>query len=133
MGFEPLRVGPTNRKDGGIDVVFWPRLSGAFPFLGAAQVKHHHDMSIKEGPATVRDFAGVIAGHEFNAGIIVTNTSFSPDAQWFARERAKLLRLRDFTDIRRWMFNNFSDEAEWREIPKSIELSPGIIVKIRET
>jgi len=25
MGFEPRRVGATNRKDGGVDVVFWPR------------------------------------------------------------------------------------------------------------
>lgn len=131
MGFEPRRVGATNRKDGGVDVLFWPRSRGAFPFLGAAQVKHHRDPKTKEGPATVREFAGTIAGHAFNAGLLVTNTSFSPDAAWYARERAKLLRLRDVNDIRRWLLNNFSDEAEWREIPTSIELCPGIIIKIR--
>ncbi|MFZ2444803.1 MAG: restriction endonuclease [Syntrophobacteraceae bacterium] len=103
MGFQPTRVGNTYQKDGGIDVIFWPRINGAFPILGAAQVKHHKDPNVKEPSGTVRDFAGAIAGHSFNAGILVTNTSFSPDAEWFARERAKLVRLRDFSDIRRWL------------------------------
>jgi len=131
MGLEPRRVGSTNQKDGGVDIVFWPRAKGAFPFLGAAQVKHHRDPSIAEGPGTVRDFAGVIAGHPFSAGILVTNTSFSPDAQWFAREHAGLIRLRDYHDVRRWMLNQFDDEAEWREIPSSITLCPGVVVKLR--
>lgn len=132
MGFEPKQVGPTNQKDGGVDIVFWPRERGAFPFLGAAQVKHHRDPNEKEGARTVRDFSGVMAGHPFAAGLIVTNTSFSPDAQWFAREHARLLRLRDFRDIRRWLLGNFGDEEEWREIPNSLELCPGVIVKVRE-
>jgi Restriction endonuclease len=132
MGLEPKRVGPTNKKDGGIDIVFWPRSKAAFPFLGAAQVKHHRNPSTKEGPSTVREFAGAISGHPFNAGIIVTNTSFSPDAQWYARERANLIRLREFQDIRRWMFNKFDDDAEWREMPSSIELCPGVVVKLWE-
>ena len=131
MGFEPRRIGATNRKDGGVDVLFWPRLRGAFPFLGAAQIKHHRDPRTKEGPATVREFAGTLAEFPFNAGLLVTNTSFSPDAEWFAHKHAKLLRLRDFNDIRRWLFNNFDDDAEWREIPASIELCPGIIIRIR--
>ena len=131
MGFEPKRVGKTNRKDGGVDVLFWPRSNNVFPFLGAAQIKHHRDPNTKEGPSTVRDFAGTIAGHPINAGLIVTNTSFTPDAEWFCRERAKLLCLRGFADITRWLLNNFSDEAEWREIPPSIELCPGVVIKIR--
>lgn len=131
MGLEPQRVGPINQKDGGIDIVFWPRHKGVFPFLGAAQVKHHRDPRIIEGPSTVREFAGAIAGHPFSAGMIVTNSSFSPDARWFARERAKLLRLRDFDDIRRWIASNFADDEEWREIPSTIELCPGIVIKVR--
>jgi len=131
MGFEPRRVGATNRKDGGVDVLFWPRLSGAFPVLGAAQVKHHRNPDTKEGPSTVREFAGTIAGHPFDVGLLVTNTSFSPDAEWYAREHARPLRLRDLRDIRRWLLNNFSDEAEWREIPPSLELCPGVIIRIR--
>ncbi len=131
MGLEPRRIGGVNRKDGGVDVLFWPRIGSAFPFLGAAQVKHHRNPHHREGPAAVREFSGTLAGHSFNAGLLVTNTSFSADAEWFAREHAKLMRLRDFHDIRRWLLDNFTDEAEWREIPSSIELCPGVVIKIR--
>jgi hypothetical protein len=131
MGLEAQRVGRTNQKDGGIDVLFWPRERSSFPFLGAAQIKHHRDPSQKEGPSTVRDFQGAISGRPINAGLIITNTQFSPDAKWFAREHAKLIRLRGFSDIRRWLINAFQDNAEWREIPKSINLCPGITVSTR--
>jgi len=131
MGFEPKRTGNINSRDGGIDVIFWPRVPSAFPVLGAAQVKHHRSKYIKEGAGVIRDFAGAIASHPFNAGLIVTNTSFTPDAEWFARERAKLIRLRDIEDIRRWLVNNFSDDQEWREMPTSLELCPGVIIKVR--
>jgi hypothetical protein len=131
MGLEPKRVGGTFKGDGGIDVVFWPRLPTLFPFLGAAQVKHHRQRSRKEGPATVREFAGSLLGRPFSAGIIVTNTSFSPGAEWFARQHGGLIRLRGFEDIRRWLANNFSAEEEWRELPTCIELAPGVVVKIR--
>lgn len=131
MGLEPKLVGATNRRDGGVDIVFWPRTKSAFPFLGAAQVKHHRDWKAKEGPAVVREFAGVLSSQPFHAGLIVTNTSFTPDAKWFAREHASLLKLREFEDIRRWLINRFDDEEEWREIPKRIELCPGVFVDLR--
>ena len=70
MGLEPKAVGAVNKKDGGVDIVFWPQSKSAFPFLGAVQVKHHRSPHITEGPATVRDFAGVIAGSPFNAGLL---------------------------------------------------------------
>jgi hypothetical protein len=131
MGLEPKRVGGTFQADGGIDVVFWPRDRSSFPFLGAAQVKHHRSPKTKEGPDTVREFVGSISGRPFSAGIIVTNTSFSPDAEWFARQHGGLIRLRGFDDICRWVENNFSAEAEWRELPSSIEVAPDVFVKIR--
>jgi restriction endonuclease Mrr len=131
MGFEPRQVGHTNRSDGGIDVVFWPRSPAALPFLGAVQVKHHRNSRTREGSPTVRDFAGAISGHPFSAGILVTNTGFTPDAEWFARERTNLIRLRGFTDIRRWLQNNFTDPQEWREIPPELALAPGVTIKIR--
>lgn len=130
MGMEPKRVRHLTGKDGGVDIVFWPRARPSFPFLGAAQVKHHGHPSRREGPGSVRDFAGAIAGHPFNAGLLVTNTSFTPDAQWFARERAKLVRLREFTDLKRWLVSSFGDDAEWREIPPRIELCPGVFVDL---
>jgi hypothetical protein len=130
MGLEPKRVGRYNQRDGGIDVLFWPRVWRNSPFLGAAQVKHHIS-SRNVGPSTVREFAAVIANHSINAGLIVTNTSFTPDARWFAQERAKLLRLRGFEDIKRWIADDFASEREWREIPTSIELAPGLIVSLK--
>jgi hypothetical protein len=132
MGFEPKQVGSTHRKDGGIDVVFWPRAVGAFPLLGAAQLKHHQNPAKKEGPKSVRDFAGALAGQPFNAAFLVTNTTFTPDPEWFARERAKLIRLRGFEDIQRWLQGNFSDQAEWRELPEELEVCPGVVIKLRE-
>jgi hypothetical protein len=131
MGMEPKRVSSTYQPDGGIDIVFWPRWKGGFPFLGAAQVKHHRDHGIVEGPSTVRDFVGSLAGKPFAAGVIVTNTSFSPSAEWFARAQAGLVRLRDFKDICRWLANDFGDQEEWREFPSSIELAPGVVVRLR--
>ncbi|MCF8050211.1 MAG: restriction endonuclease [Desulfobacterales bacterium] len=131
MGFEPRQIGSTFQADGGVDVIFWPRGSSSFPFLGAAQIKHHQNPKRREGPGTVRDFWGSISGRPFSAGIIVTNTSFSPSAEWFARQQNGLIRLRGFEDICRWLENNFSSEAEWREIPSTIELAPGMLVKIR--
>jgi hypothetical protein len=131
MGFEPKRTGPINRKDGGIDLLFWPREKVPIPFLAAAQLKHHRNPEQSEGVSTVRDFSGAILGRPFSAGLLVTNTTFTPDAEWFAREHAKLVRLRGFDDIRRWIFGRFTDEAEWREIPSSIELCPGVVIRIR--
>lgn len=130
MGMEPKKTGLTNKKDGGIDILFWPRKPAIFPFLGAAQIKHHRKSNINEGSGSVRDFAGAIATHPINAGLLVTNTSFTPDARWFASQHATLIKLREFGDICRWMVSNFSDEEEWREIPKSIELCPGVIIDI---
>jgi hypothetical protein len=130
MGFEPRLVGETNRKDGGIDIIFWSRQS-VFPILGAAQVKHHRQQSKKEGVGSVRDLAGTIAGHPFNVGLLITNTSFTPDAKWFAKKKASILRLREFADIKRWLNDNFSDEEEWREIPDVIEVCPGVIIQVR--
>lgn len=129
-GMEPRKVGRTNQMDGGIDVVFWPRSKNAFPFLGAAQVKHHR-RSVKEGPNAVREFAGVLSGHPFNAGLFVTNTAFTPQAKWFAEHSSALLRLRDFEDMRRWIASEFDDPNERREIPRSLELFANGIVDLR--
>jgi len=46
-----------------------------------------------------------------------------------AQNRA-FLRLRDFDDLRRWLREQFDAEADWREIPDTIALAPGITVTI---
>ena len=131
MGLEPVRVGSIFEPDGGIDIVFWPRRPTCFPFLGAVQVKHHKSARRREGAPTVRQFAGSLVGRPFSAGMVVTNTSFTAGAEWFAKQQHGLIRLRGFSDIQRWLANNFTGEEEWRELPTAIELAPGIIVQIR--
>ncbi len=34
------------------------------------------------------------------------------------------------SDLKRWIVSNFTDEAEWREIPVVIELSPGVTINL---
>lgn len=124
------QVKSTYAPDGGIDIVAWPTEEISFPFLLAVQVKHHKYPSRKTGSEAVRDFKGALASHPFQAGLLVTNTAFTPDARWFASNMPNIIRLRDFKDLKRWIWDNFTDWEEWREIPTEIELAPGIIVKI---
>ena len=132
MGLQPQRIGGnTFARDGGIDIIFCGPSRCTFPFLGAVQVKHHRSPLIKTGPAPIDQLAGVLGRGPFSAGIVITNTSFTPSAKWVASQRPALLRLRDFTDVMRWLKNNFTDEAEWRDIPETIEVCPGLTVTIR--
>lgn len=130
MGMEARRVGHTRAKDGGVDILFWPGPSNPVPFLGAVQVKHIRSLKKNLGPEAVRDLAGVLQSHPFHVGMIVTNTSFTPDAKWFAEQQRSLIRLRGMHDLRRWIASEFTDEAEWREMPRKIELCPGVTVDL---
>lgn len=130
-GLNAHPTGKTFRKDGGIDIIFTPPRTFPFPFLGAVQVKHHRDPRYKVGPGPVRELEGVLAANRhFAAGMIVTNTTFTPDAKDFARRSSSGLRLRDFQDLRRWIADNFTDDAEWREIPARIQLCDGISIDL---
>lgn len=132
LGLDVQLVGDVYRKDGGVDIVAYPKPSGcAFPFLLAVQVKHHRTPR-KTGSGEVRDFHGVLTSRTspFHMGMIVTNTAFSPDARWFAAQNQALLRLRDLEDLRRWLQSDFANEAEWKEIPEEVELARGIRIVI---
>lgn len=129
-GFEPKRTGKLNRKDGGLDVLFWPRMPGAFPFLGGVQVKTARAKK-QIGPRAVREFESVIGHHSLSAGLLVTNTGFTPDARWYAGAKSRLLRLRDFNDLLRWARGEFESPDEWHEIPDELVLCPGVTIKLR--
>jgi len=130
MGFEVRRIGATiYQRDGGIDALAWPR-SIAWPFILAIQAKHARLPNRKISAEPVRDLFGVIGAHGLNAGFLVTNTSFTPDAEWFAAQRPALLQLRDIEDLRRWLRNEFLREYEWRRMPRTIEVCKGIIVDL---
>jgi Restriction endonuclease/XPA protein C-terminus len=129
FGLNVQIVGDVERKDGGVDIIAYSK--SGFPFMVAVQVKHHSiDRHTPVGD--IRDFHGVLStsNSHFQMGIFVTNTSFSPDAQWFAEHNRKLLRLRDLVDLKRWLNNDFENGFEWREIPEEIELAPGIRISI---
>ncbi len=101
------------------------------PFLLAVQVKHHRTER-KAAVKEVREFHGVVTSSNsvFNIGVLVTNTSFTADAKWFAEQNKLLMRLHDLTDLCRWMQDDFLHRDEWREIPTEIELAPGVSIKI---
>lgn len=131
MGLVVRRIGAgTYQRDGGIDALAWPRSHFPFPFILALQAKHVRLPTRRIGPEPVRDLLGVVAAHGFNAGFLVTNTSFTPDAKWFAAQRPALLQLRDIEDLRRWLRNEFLREYEWRRMPRTIEVCKGIIVEL---
>ncbi|MDX2243046.1 MAG: restriction endonuclease [Leptolyngbyaceae cyanobacterium bins.302] len=130
FGLEPKLVGNVYRKDGGVDIIAYPK-NATVPFLLAIQAKHHR----KNSPTRVgdvRDFHGVLTSQNspFHMGMVVTNTKFTPDAQWFADNNKKLLRLRGMQDLQRWLKEDFVNEHEWREIPDEVELAPGIRIQV---
>lgn len=130
MGMEAKRIGHSRAKDGGVDILFWPGKGSPVPYLGAVQVKHTRSPSKNMGPEAVRGLAGVLQSQPFQVGMVVTNTSFTPDAEWFANQQRSLIRLRGMRDLTRWVASEFTDEAEWREMPRKIELCPGVTVDL---
>jgi hypothetical protein len=129
-GYDLERVGSsTFSKDGGVDILAWQR-APLVPCLMAVQVKHTAHRNRKIGPAPVRNLLGTVQSLGFNIGLIVTNTTFTPDAIWVAEQRPFLVQLRDFEDLRRWLRNDFLREHEWRDLPRQIELCPGVVIKL---
>jgi Restriction endonuclease len=101
-----------------------------FPLLIAVQVKHHH-VARKTSVGSVREFAGAIYNKPFSAGLLVTNTSFTPSAKLFADSSLKPLFLRDLEALKRWISGHFLRNVEWRELPQELEIAPGIRVCLR--
>lgn len=128
MGYEARRIGLVNESDGGIDIVFWN--TRGFPFLGAVQVKHHRHERTKTGPKDVRDFAGALQNQPFHLGLVVTNTTFTPMAKWYADNQNGFLRLKDGPDLRKWIQDDFTDIEVWSPFPNKIVLGPNIEIDI---
>lgn len=122
-------VGDTHRKDGGVDIVAWPR-SGV-PYLLAVQIKHRGG-SKKVDVRDVREFAGVLErNRSFRFGLLVTNSTFTDDAKEWQKDVQDILRLRNGADLKRWLAGDFASEAEWKEIPKVVSLGLGVSVPVK--
>lgn len=130
MGFLCSRLGRTLKADGGVDIIACPRESTPFPFLLAVQVKSHRDARHKTTVAAVRDFYGAIKSQPFRGGVLVTNTTFTMDAHWFAKRQDYFVQLRDFHHLVRWIRDEFAAQEFWHEIPAVLELRPGLSISI---
>lgn len=130
MGFDIQKTGNANLRDGGIDLVAIPKIRTVASYLMAVQVKHH-SKGAKTGRSSVDRLLSWKSSH-FLTGLLVTNTCFTRDAIWTAlQERNRdFLRLRDFSDLTRWLEGNLWSPEDWREIPTQIEVAPGIVVEI---
>jgi hypothetical protein len=127
MNLQGFRMGAANRKDGGIDIVFWS--CGVLPILGAVQVKHHRSPSAKVGASHVSEFAGAMGAHRFNVGLMVTNTSFTDEARHRARMGLAPVQLRDGFALRKWMADDFSIE-KLDFVIRNAEFCKGIVTGI---
>jgi len=129
MGYVVHQVGSsTFAKDGGIDILAASK--EGIPYLIGVQAKHTTLPTKKIAPPVIRELAGAVGTHGLNAGLLVTNTTFTPDARWFAAQRPFLCQLRDFEDLSNWLKDNFLSELAWRRLPKEIQLYPGVAVKL---
>jgi len=127
MGAQAFRIGPANRKDGGVDIVFWT--TGLLPVLGAVQVKHVRSASAKIGSPAVRDFTGAMNDHHFNIGLIVTNGSFTDDAKRQVQKGASIIQLRDGDVLRKWVASDFTIERI-EFVNRNVEFCRGVHVSL---
>jgi len=129
MGFKVERIGSANRPDGGIDIIAWPPKT-EFPYLIAVQAKHHRDMSLKTGVRTVRDLRGTISNIPVDIGVVVTNTTFTANARWVANQYPRIIRLRDISDLARWLLKDYLQDKDLKAFPEKIKIAPGVSISI---
>ena len=122
MDLQPFRLGPANQKDGGIDIIFWTR--DALPILGAVQVKHHRTEDRKTGSEDVQKLMGAMHGYHFNLGLLITNTSFTSDAEHQARKESSIIQLRDGAALKKWVADDFGAE-KLNVVTRTIEFCKG--------
>lgn len=128
MGMEVRKVGSTYSSDGGVDLIATPQNS-PFPFLLAVQAKHHRIVNRRTGPGPVKDMHAVLGALPFHAGMIVTNTSFTPDAYWWASRVPGKIQLHDIESIRNWVEERYYSDR-LRNMPRTIRLTPSVTVDV---
>jgi Restriction endonuclease/XPA protein C-terminus len=122
MGLCVQMIGKTNEPDSGIDLIAYPDPSSNQPkYLMAIQAEHHRT-DRKTGAPKVQKFLGALSeAPAFRFGFVVTNTTFTWNAEKVAEHQRHLLRLRSLEDLLRWFRDDFNNEAEWREMPEFVE------------
>lgn len=76
--------------------------------------------------------AGVLQRHfgQFNLGMVVTNTAFTREAEWFVRKFELFLRLRNGEDVQRWVKGDFASMLERRDFPSSLQLMSKLMLQL---
>lgn len=129
MGLHIRQTGSTFTSDGGVDLIAWPK-EGPFPFLLAVQVKHHSDQHRKVGPTPIKDMQTVVHTLPFHAGLIVTNTGFTPDAEWWASKSPGKIQLHDIESIRTWI-SGHSVSHTLHRFPETIQLTSRLSIDLQ--
>jgi HJR/Mrr/RecB family endonuclease len=129
MGMQGFRLGPANRRDGGVDIVFWS--TGALPILGAVQVKHHRVRSRGVSPDVVRELSGAMGRKRFNVGIIATNTFFTYEAKIAAQNSDHPILLRDGEILAKWVVSDYEPEA-LDFVVRNQEFCTGVVIGLPE-
>lgn len=132
MGYEVFRAGKVNQPDGGVDIIF--KSTTGLPHIGVVQAKHHSRPDLNTGIEVVQRLDGVLNRHRhyFNMGMVVTNTSFTTEAEWYAKPLELYLRLRGEKDLHRWIKGEFNTPEEERELPTAIQLTSKLTIPIKK-
>lgn len=129
-GLHVVKTGHTFSKDGGIDLLAYPE-KGPVKFLIGVQAKHSRVNRVV-GPNVVRDLRGAIQSLPIDVGMIVTNTGFTADAEWVAKQMPTIIRLRGLDHLKTWLRGELAAFAA-DDLPSIIEVAPGIRVAIPRT
>jgi restriction system protein len=99
MGYEVTLTKAT--RDGGKDILASMKTEcGDFLCLVEAK-RYRQDRKI--GVSLVRTLYGTLCDFKATSGMVVTTSSYSPDAQAFQQNHQYQLSLRDYTDVARWI------------------------------
>lgn len=122
--------GGATHKDGGIDIYAVRKTPELFPMLIGIQAKHRQPGN-KVGSQTVRLMDREVLRRQINAGLVITNTSFTSGANDVVRNLESLhLRLRDHRDLTRWFHKEYVTKSDWREMPQIITPCEGVKVRV---
>lgn len=126
MGFLCTAIGTTFAADGGIDLLAYSPPSHPFPWILAVQVAMRRG---KVGPSKPREFAGAIRSLPVNVGVLITNSTFSSQARWYAQQfnekHSQKLWLRDIEDLKCWRHGDFQARHYSDDLGFALELYRG--------
>lgn len=126
MGYHCSEIGSTFTADGGIDLVAYSPPTQPFPWVLAVQVTTCRN---KVGPAKLRELAGTLQSLPVHVGVLITNSTFSAQARWYAKQfnekHRQKLWLRDLEDLQCWSRREFAARRYSDDVGFAIELYHG--------